>query len=139
MYTVGIRISAVFRCLYTFSIGKCRFCYGKYTFTYSRSKRKIVYNFKCRNGDKAETVKYIFEQYAIGVYVKDIIKALTVKGIYNRGKPFARNTVYNILKNEKYADYLFHVPLDASLCGVWYLGKEPRPNAPRGFLFAVGK
>lgn len=53
MYTVGIRISAVFRCLYTFSIGKCRFCYGKYTFTYSRSKRKIVYNFNCRNGEKA--------------------------------------------------------------------------------------
>ena len=53
--------------------------------------------------EKAETVKYIFEQYAIGVYVKDIIKALTAKGIYNRGKPFARNTVYNILKNEKYA------------------------------------
>ena len=37
------------------------------------------------------------------MYVKDIIKALTAKGIYNRGKPFALNTVYNILKNEKYA------------------------------------
>ncbi len=29
MYTVGIRISAVFYCLYTFSVGKCRFCYGR--------------------------------------------------------------------------------------------------------------
>ena len=53
MYTVGIRILAVFRYLYTCSIGKCRFCYGKYTFTYSRSKRKTVYNFNCRNGEKA--------------------------------------------------------------------------------------
>ena len=35
--------------------------------------------------------------------------------------------------------YLFHVPLDASIRGVWYSGKEPRLNAPRGFLFAVGK
>lgn len=69
----------------------------------------IIYGYKVENHkvvideEKAETVKYIFEQYAIGVYVKDIIKALTAKGIYNRGKPFARNTVYNILKNEKYA------------------------------------
>ena len=69
----------------------------------------IIYGYKVENHkvvideEKAETVKYIFEQYAIGVYVKDIIKALTSKGIYNRGKPFARNTVYNILKNEKYA------------------------------------
>ena len=69
----------------------------------------IIYGYKVENHkvvideEKAETVKYIFEQYAIGVYVKDIIKALTAKCIYNRGKPFARNTVYNILKNEKYA------------------------------------
>ena len=59
----------------------------------------IIYGYKVENHkvvideEKAETVKYIFEQYAIGVYVKDIIKALTSKGIYNRGKPFARNTV----------------------------------------------
>lgn len=38
----------------------------------------------------------------MGVYVKDIISALTEKGIFNKGKPFARNTIYNMLKNEKY-------------------------------------
>ena len=38
----------------------------------------------------------------MGVYVKDIIAALTEKGIFNKGKPFARNTIYNMLKNEKY-------------------------------------
>lgn len=74
----------------------------------------IIYGYKVENHkvvideEKAETVKYIFEQYAMGVYVKDIIKALTAKGIYNHGKPFARNTVYNILKNEKYAGIYRH-------------------------------
>ena len=38
-------------------------------------------------------------------YVKDIIAHLNAKGILNRGKPFARNTIYNILKNEKYAGF----------------------------------
>lgn len=38
----------------------------------------------------------------MGVYVKDIIAALTEKGIFIKGKPFARNTIYNMLKNEKY-------------------------------------
>ena len=32
---------------------------------------------------------------------KPYISALTEKGIFNKGKPFARNTIYNILKNEK--------------------------------------
>ena len=74
----------------------------------------IIYGYKVENHkvvideERAETVKYIFEQYAMGMYVKDIIKALTEKGIYNHGKPFARNTVYNILKNEKYAGIYRH-------------------------------
>ena len=56
----------------------------------------------------AEVVRFIYEQYARGVYVKDIIKTLTEKGIFNRGKKFARNTVYNILKNEKYSGVYHH-------------------------------
>lgn len=74
----------------------------------------IIYGYKVENHkvvidtDKAETVKFIYEQYAMGVYVKDIIKALTAKGIFNHGKPFARNTVYNILKNEKYSGVYRH-------------------------------
>ncbi len=68
----------------------------------------IIYGYKVENHkvtideEKAEVVRYIYEQYAMGVYVKDIISALTEKGIFNKGKPFARNTIYNILKNEKY-------------------------------------
>ena len=53
--------------------------------------------------ERAEVVRFIYEQYSIGVFVKDIIVALNAKGVTNRGKPFATNTVYNILKNEKYS------------------------------------
>lgn len=69
----------------------------------------VLYGYKIENKkvvideEKAEVVRYIYEQYSLGVYVKDIIKDLTSKGILNRGKPFARNTVYHILKNEKYS------------------------------------
>lgn len=69
----------------------------------------IIYGYKVENHkvvideEKAEVIRFIFEQYANDVYVKDIIKALTEKGIFNKGKPFAKNTIYNILKNEKYA------------------------------------
>jgi hypothetical protein len=69
----------------------------------------LLYGYRVENkkvlidDDKAEIVRFIFRQYAAGTIVKDIIAGLTAKGILNRGRPFARNTVYNILKNEKYA------------------------------------
>ena len=37
------------------------------------------------------------------VFVKDIIATLTANGIYYKGKPFVMNTIYGILKNEKYS------------------------------------
>lgn len=55
------------------------------------------------NEEQAEVVRFIYKQYSIGTYVKDIISQLTEKRIFNKGKPFARNTIYNILKNEKYS------------------------------------
>lgn len=58
--------------------------------------------------DEAKIVNYIYKSYASGVYVKDIMKEFEEKGIYNRGKPFARNTIYKILKNEKYNGILRH-------------------------------
>lgn len=69
----------------------------------------LIYGYKVENHkilideEQARVVRYIYEQYALGVYVKDIIKDLTGKHILNHGKPFARNTIYNILKNEKYS------------------------------------
>lgn len=69
----------------------------------------LIYGYKVENHkilideEQATVVRYIYEQYALGVYVKDIIADLTAKHILNHGKPFARNTIYNILKNEKYS------------------------------------
>ena len=53
--------------------------------------------------EKAEIVRFIFEQYIDGVFVKDIIASLTERGVLYKGKPFPMNTVYGILKNEKYS------------------------------------
>lgn len=55
------------------------------------------------NEEQAEVVRFIYKQYSIGTYVKDIISELTEKRIFNKGKSFAKNTIYNILKNEKYS------------------------------------
>lgn len=75
---------------------------------------KIPYGYK--NVDKkaviipeeAEIVRYIYEQYSIGVYVKDIIAVLNAKGVLHKGKPFAKNTVYGILGNERYSGIYRH-------------------------------
>ena len=69
----------------------------------------LIYGYKVENkkvivcNEQAEIVRYIYEQYSIGVFVKDIIADLNGKGIYNKGKPFCKNTIYNILKNQKYS------------------------------------
>ena len=69
----------------------------------------LIYGYKVENHkviideEKAEVVRFIYEQYSLGTYVKDIIAELNSKRIFNKGKPFARNTIYNILKNEKYS------------------------------------
>ncbi len=74
----------------------------------------VLYGYKVVNKklvideDKAAVIRRIYTEYASGVYVKDIIEGLTRDGIYNRGKPFARNTVYNTLKNEKYGGIYRH-------------------------------
>lgn len=73
------------------------YCCGGVPYGYKVVDRKIVID-----SDRAEIVRYIFEQYSLGVYVPTIIKGLTERGVYRNGKPFALNTVYQILKNEKY-------------------------------------
>ena len=75
---------------------------------------RIPYGYKNENKkaviveEQAEVVRYIYEQYAMGVFVKDIIATLTAKGILYYGKRFAKNTVYNILKNERYSGIYRH-------------------------------
>ena len=76
---------------------------GGLPYGYKVVNRKIVID-----ETKSETVKYIFRQYANGVYVREIISSLTKKGILHKGKPFATNTIYGILKNEKYSGVYMH-------------------------------
>lgn len=57
---------------------------------------------------KAEIVKFMYSQYSKGVFVKDIIAELTAKGVTYKGRPFANNTVYGILANEKYSGVYMH-------------------------------
>ena len=77
---------------------KGNFTGGNLLYGYKIVNKKVVIN-----EEEAEIVRYIYEQYSYDVAVKDIIKALTEKGVYYKGKEFLRNTVYNMLKNEKYS------------------------------------
>ena len=79
---------------------------GNYTggyllYGYKKDGKKVVID-----RDKAEVVKYIFSEYTNGTIVDKIINNLTQKGILNKGKPFAKNTIYNMLRNEKYTGVL---------------------------------
>lgn len=53
--------------------------------------------------DEAQIVRKIFEDCASGKMVKTTIQELHEMGIFCRGKPFVRNTLYRLLGNEKYA------------------------------------
>lgn len=70
---------------------------------YKIDGRKIVVD-----ENNAAVVRFMHEQYANGVFVKDIMKILTEKIIFYKGKPFIRNSVYNILRNEKYSGVYKH-------------------------------
>ena len=83
---------------------------GGLPYGYRVEDRKIVVD-----EEQAKNVRYMFEQFAKGVYVREIIEALTARGVTYHGKPFAKNTIYNILKNEKY-------------CGVYHHGEERIDN-----------
>ena len=75
---------------------------------------KIPYGYKNVNKkavivpEEADIVRYIYERYSIGVYVKDIIAELNGKGLLHKGKPFVANTVYGILGNERYSGIYRH-------------------------------
>ena len=76
---------------------------GGLLYGYKIDGRKIVVD-----ENNAAVVRFMYEQYANGVFVKDIIKTLTEKNIFYKGKPFVRNSVYNILRNEKYSGVYKH-------------------------------
>ena len=70
---------------------------GNILYGYRLDGRKIV-----KDEIHSEVVKRIYEEFASGICVREIVARLTAQGIYKNGKKFPMNTVYNILRNEKY-------------------------------------
>lgn len=69
----------------------------------------IPYGYKVENKrivvdpQKAEIVKYIFEEYAAGVPRQDIIREINAKGfLASNGKPFGHSAFTRFFTNEKY-------------------------------------
>ena len=54
------------------------------------------------NEDEAPVLLHIFEAYAAGNRIPDIVRELDDKGIKNRGNPFTVNSIYFMLQQEKY-------------------------------------
>lgn len=54
------------------------------------------------NEDEAAVLLRIFEAYAGGNRIPDIVRELDDKGIKNRGNPFTVNSIYFMLQQEKY-------------------------------------
>ena len=71
---------------------------GRLLYGYKLDGRKIVIN-----EETAPIVRYIYEEYAKGRTVVSIMNTLNENGVLYRGKPLATNTVYGILRNEKYS------------------------------------
>ena len=76
---------------------------GTVLYGYKLDGRKLVIDEK-----EAEVVRFIYEQYSLGVFVKDIMAKLKNQGITFRGRPFARTTIYCILQNDKYIGVYKH-------------------------------
>ena len=61
------------------------------------------------NEDEAPVLLHIFEAYAAGNRIPDIVRELDDKGIRNRGNPFTVNSLYFMLQQEKYTGtYTIH-------------------------------
>lgn len=73
------------------------FCGGQVAYGYRIENKKVRID-----EDRAEVVRYVFSQYVEGRIIKDIKAELTAKGVLYKGKPFATNTLYDMLRAEKY-------------------------------------
>lgn len=89
---------------------------GNFTGGYVPYGYKIIDKKVVINNEQADIVRLIYDRYANGVYVKDIIAELNKMGVLtNRGKPFAKNIVHKILQSEKYT-------------GIYHYGSEVFTN-----------
>ena len=69
----------------------------KHEITGEQTVAKVVINEK-----EAPVLLHIFEAYAAGNRIPDIVRELDDKGIRNRGNPFTVNSIYFMLQQEKY-------------------------------------
>lgn len=76
---------------------------GGLPYGYKVENRKIVID-----EEESQYVQFMYQQYACGYRVKEIIETLTNKGVLNKGKPFQENIVYRILRNSKYTGVYKH-------------------------------
>ena len=70
---------------------------GGVPYGYKVEGRKVVID-----ESAAEIVRYAFQEYSKGAFVLEIIDTLHKKGLLYKGKPFPRNLLYHVLRNEKY-------------------------------------
>ena len=76
---------------------------GNILYGYKVENRKIIID-----EERATIVRYIYHEFMLGNSIRRIIDALSEKGILYKGKRFAFNTVYGILRNEKYTGVYTH-------------------------------
>lgn len=83
---------------------KGHFLGGQVTFGYYVDKKKIFVD-----NDKAEIVNFVFEEFAKGEKIIDIVKMVNDKGILqNNKKPFNNAVIYKMLRCEKYIGIYRH-------------------------------
>lgn len=73
------------------------YCGGQITYGYKCIDKKIYIN-----DGQAEIVREVFQKYQNGITVPEIIDDLTKRNILNKGTPFWPQTIYKMLRNEKY-------------------------------------
>jgi len=71
------------------------------------------------NEEEAKIVKIIFEKYSNGIGYRQILEYLNAMGYKTKfGKPFAKNSLHNILKNEKYiGTYIYNRKVEKDATG----------------------
>lgn len=79
------------------------FCGGALAFGYRVQNKKVIVE-----PNEATIILDIYRQYAEGKIAKEIIANLAARGLTYRGKPFAMNTFYGILRKEQYIGVHHH-------------------------------
>ena len=82
---------------------KGNFAGGKVPYGYTTADKKIIIH-----EERAEIVRWMYQSYTTGKIVRAIIEELTARGITHMGKPFKANTIYKILRLEKYIGIYRH-------------------------------